>query len=63
MMHKMLVLNSFSLFSIMNVQLLWNYCGINNWIDSICIGWIDFLFVCFQIWICVNVILQYVIFE
>ena len=27
------------------------------------IGWIDLWFVCFQIWICVYVILQYVIFE
>ena len=30
-----------------------NYCGINNLIDSIYIQWIDFWFVCFQIWICV----------
>ena len=63
MMQKMVVFSSFSWFSIMNVQLLWNYCRINNWIDSICIGWIDLWFVCFQIWIFVYVTLQYVIFE
>ena len=46
-----------------DMELLRNYWGISNWIDSICIGWIDLWFVCFQIWICVYVILQYVIFE
>ena len=40
-----------------------NYCGINNLIDSIYIQWLDFWFVCFQIWICVYVTLQYVILE
>ena len=39
MMQKMVVLRSFSVFQ------LWmlNYFGINTWIDSICIEWIDFL--------------------
>ena len=63
MMQKLVVLSSFSIFSIMNVELLWNYRGISNCIDIKCIEWIDLWSVGLQIWICVYVILQYVIFE
>ena len=62
-MQKSVVLSSFSLFSIMK----FSSCGII--VESIieltvlCIGWIDLWFVCFQIWICMYVILQHVIFE
>ena len=63
MMQKLVVLSSFSIFSIMNVELLWNYWGISNCIDIKCIEWIDLWSVGLQIWICVYVILQYVIFE
>ena len=63
MMQKLVVLSSFSFFSIMNVELLWNYWGISNCIDIKCIEWIDLWSVGLQIWICVYVILQYVIFE
>ena len=63
MMQKLVVLSSFSIFSIMNVELLWNYWGISNCIDIKCIEWIDLWSVGLQIWMCVYVILQYVIFE
>ena len=63
MMQKLVVLSSFSIFSTMNVELLWNYSGISNCIDIKCIEWIDLWSVCLQIWICVYVILQYVVFE
>ena len=59
-MQKMVVLRTFLVFFQLCIL---SYCGIDNWIDIRYIGWMEFWFVCFQIWICVSVILLYVILE